>query len=325
MVSQAIILVVVSGVFTIIVAISKSYHSSDGGVGAQLRLREVSHVLMRDLQGLGGEDGRAGDLMEVVDSTSSADTVSVFKTNRAQCGGGLTTTRFNTNRIHFAPDSPCVVGTAICPATVVNNQLIALITDDATLKVRVSNVNTNSGASNCSVYISPTDPDNQRALARLQLSYPPDGYPTASIDEWLVEHPPITSRVGVELSYTVVNNTLQRSVNRGLPEAIVDGVFDLQVARAYDTNGDGLIGENEWVGKSATIVTEADLAGANPVTFLASEVALVTFASAADAIYDVLPAGFENRTYTLTTEQKQRRYRWARFLFAARNRNGVAP
>ena len=59
-VAQVVVSIIAAGMFTLIGAMTRSFHEEQGATEAQVRLREASSVLLRTLQGIGGSEGQGG-------------------------------------------------------------------------------------------------------------------------------------------------------------------------------------------------------------------------------------------------------------------------
>lgn len=318
LVSQTIVLFVVAGVFTLVVAMGKSFHAADGASQAQVRAREIGHVLLRDLTALGGADGRAGELLQVEDATTAPDAFAVFKVNPGLCGGGLPVVGHTGVVLRFAaPTESCPFAdtSTTCPTAMLRDRTVVIVGERASMLVKLSNVD----ATTCKATVAPNDADNVDALARLRRAMPSTDIP--SLTEGLDVVLPGSVRVGSRFSYRVAQHRLERSVDGGAWTVVVDGVNDLQIARAYDVDGSGTIGADEWLGKDAEHLEEEDLPGASARSYFGSEVIVSTFGKAADGILETPPTGLHNRAATTPTDdERRRRYRTIRLFMAARNR-----
>jgi hypothetical protein len=318
LVSQTIVLFVVGGVFSLVVAFGKSFHAADGASQAQIRVREIGHVLLRDLTALGGADGRAGELLQVEDSTTAPDAFAVFKVNPGLCAGGVAVTEHDGAVLRFAAATePCPFAdtSTTCPTSMLQGRTVVVVGERASMLAKLSTVN----PATCTATVAPGDPDNDDALARLRRALPTAEL--SSMNDALELLLPGSVRVGSRFAYRVAADRLERSVDGAAWTPVVDGVHDLQIARAYDVDGSGTVEDDEWLGKDADHVDEEDLAGASARSYFGAEVVVSTFGKAADGILEAPPSGLQNRAPTTATpEQQRRRYRTVRLFMAARNR-----
>lgn len=330
MVSQAVVLVLVGSIFALIVAQTRNFHRMEGSIEAQVSLRQITYALMRDLQAIGGADGRAGELLEVTDNTNGPDQLLVFKSNPALCNSGLTTVagaNFSGNLLKIAKTgSTCPIGNtaasnAACHKDLVINKDILLASNTASMRLFATAVDT----SGCTITIDSSNALNTAAVTRLKRSFPTNTVNNLT-DAFTLIFAGNTQtgsvRLGSTLQYRVADNTLLRSVDRQTEEALLDNIADLQIARAYDTNNDGIIGDNEWLGRTASLRNESDLTGASPVTYFGAEVILVASGSQAygdDHVEkDIIDTAFNHSLAEL--QNTGRTYRWSRVFMAARNR-----
>ena len=340
MIAQVIAFIVMAGVCAMIAAFIKSYHATDGTVQAQVRMRQITHVLLRDLQAVGGSDGSAGELVVVTDGgTNGPDTIDIFKKN--ELCAGLEIIGVSGDDIQLG-----VVGGGVCDASFFDSQCpasnleyIALKSKDAGDSVRVSGT---LNQSNCLFSFDSNADYNKEAAKRLEADNPGAFSPSDDMSEavtFLVKeldycNETLSSKcpfiyVGNRYVYSVSNEQLMRQKNSGSAQVILDSVFDLQVAQAFDLDGDGVLCDNpssctpyEYAGR-ATGQT-ADPSSLSPPgtakNFLGVEVIVVTYARSKDNITHWPPNSLFNRVYNMTPDEKARRYRWSKMFMAARNR-----
>lgn len=341
LIAQVIAFIVMAGVCAMIAAFIKSYHATDGTVQAQVRMRQITHVLLRDLQAVGGSDGSAGELVVVEDGgTSGPDSIDIFKKN--ELCAGLQIVEINNTQIQFGrTDGNTCDATFFdskCPAS--NIEYIALKGKDTGDSVRITG---SLNQTNCLFSFNNNLAYNKEAAKRLEASNPGAFSPSDDMREaltFLVGDPSVECNgtitykcpfmyVGNRYRYSVANEQLFRQKNSEAPKIILDSVYDLQVAQAFDLDGDGVICDNptscspyEYAGR--TVGQTADPAALSPVgtarNFLGVEVIVVTYARAKDNISHWPPNSLFNRTYSMTPDEKARRYRWNKMFMAARNR-----
>ena len=170
MVSQVIALVLISGVFALMVATMRSFHANNASVEAREVLRQTSHALMRDLQALGGADGRAGELLGFIDGGNGApDSFWVFKTNPGLCGGEMSTVASPTNALGISAASGCPFSTTTptCLSSAIAGSYVSVAGDRGTVIALVSSVD------DAACELTFDDSDNAAAIAAYNASFSP--------------------------------------------------------------------------------------------------------------------------------------------------------
>lgn len=321
MVSQVIALIVISGSLSLVVPLLRNFGEQEGAVEAQIRLREVSHVILRDVQGIGGGDGRAGSLFTLVADGGAfgSDQMRIFKRAQGLCTGQIDP---GSLAVRGSPGVNLTVqldGTSAdlhavddeCPMRVLSNCSEALLADHEVLvsgpggaaAMRISSVN----ASSCRIQLNPNA--NPNVVADYNRTH---GTSIANINQLFdAIATPASLIIGSTFEYRVVAETLERSVDGGPFKSILPGVHDLQVVRAFDVDNDGLVSAGEW-DETGTLV------GATPFNFFGAKVGIVTFGGARAGVENRPPVKFGNRN--LTAAPVDRRYRSSFIFAAARNR-----
>ncbi len=322
-VSQAIVGVMAAAIFALIAAQTKSFHTSWSTSEAQIRLRESTHLLLRDLQGIGSDQDLPGQLLGFTDGgTGGSDAVVVFRQDAAICTGalGIDSIDHSAETITLElVDHDANAGTAnVCPM----GNIVGC--SAATVSGRVAHVRgdlragffyvSSADETNCTLSV-PTG-DNADYIT----NYESQNDVTASSMTNILNPgqanglgSPVGVLFGSSIAFSVddAREVLQRSVNGLPPTDVIDDVRDLQIELAHDLDLDGVIDAGEWN-------TTGTLAGATPANFRAVRLGLMTFASSKDNIVARPPSVFGNRNHT--TAPDGRRYRYSFVLAAARNR-----
>ena len=102
---------------------------------------------------------------------------------------------------------------------------------------------------------------------------------------------------------------------------MLDSVYDLEIMRGFDLNGDGIVATNEFQTDPgfAAAYTAAG-AGAATAPFVGLKIGLVTFSKSPDGLLIKPPALFANRNLSGVPATPARRYRSSFIIAAARNR-----
>jgi hypothetical protein len=317
LVAQVIVAIVIAGVFALVAAQTRSYHQNWSAVEAQVRLREATHVMLREMQGLGGEDGFAGDIVSFSDGGNSAsDTVTLFLRDFSVCGGIQPVEDFDGDDIELVDtvdlsDPPD--GVDDCPINFLPGCDEADLLGRAVL-ARGDNhgarfVITSVDVSDCKVELG-SSPANTAFRAAYNAAW---GTSHSSVSAVLGDLGTEEAVVfGSTMTFTVDDSRemLQRSVNGAAAVDVLPRVTDLQVEFAHDLNGNDLIDAGEWD-------TTGGLAGATPRNFHGVRFGLVTYASSGNAV-EAAPPTFGNRD--LSGVPGGRRYRYSMHFAAARNR-----
>ena len=315
MVSQTIALVVITAMMSLVVAMVKRMQSETAASDAQVRLRQASHLLLRDTQGIGGSSSSSGDLVFIVDGGSgAADEFTIFKRDESVCGGGLELTGIAGVNIAFTTvdidptsgvNEQCPVDRPLCPASELAGRTAQVVGPFKSIAM----TGHTATASSCMLNF----PKGQQATDVVASYNARFGASMTAISQVLGEIGPTQVLFGSSFTYRVRNNTLQRSTDRVEFIDVLTNVFDLQVLRVYATAAGTTV--------DVPVSTGAALpAGITEEKFLGLRLGLVTFAATQDGMAVAPPSTFGNRTLVGTAGFRYR----ASFVFAAsRNRSGV--
>lgn len=316
-VSQVIVGIIAAGIFALIGGMTRSYHEEHGATEAQIRLREASSVLLRALQGIGGEEGRAGYLVLSKDwGAAAADTLTIFRADYGLCAGvqgvlEVVDHDLRLERIDLDGDSlpDCPLGTLTgCTPEAVTGRVALIEGESRSAQLLV----TSADEAACVVRFE------TRAVQSLQIAAYNEHFGTAAanVTDVIGELGPVRAvRFGSAVTFSIdaFSDRLLRSTNGQTPVPVMDGVYDLQVVTAHDFSPrNGSVDEaTEWSWDGA-------LAGATPENFFGVRVGLVTYGSANAGVRHHAPAVFANRFHD--GAPADRRYRASWVFAAARNR-----
>ena len=313
MISQAIAIVVISAMMSVVVAMVNKLQSEVATSDAQVNLRQVSHLLLRDTQGVGSSAGStAGDFVIIQDGGATApDSFTLFRRDESVCGGSLPVANSTGNVLNVDNvGGACPIPSASCTiADIEGRTMMVLGSNGQAIMMTGHNA---TGGSSCKVNY-PTGLQAGDVVAAYNSAYSPAA---ANINKVFDQLLPIQILAGSGFTYRIDRtggrNMLQRSVNNSATFSdILDNVFDLQVQRVFQT------------GTVTSIVNEGAALPTGVVAddFIGLRIGIVTFARSIDGLTVAPPATFGNRN--LTTAPENRRYR-ASFIFtAARNRPGA--
>ena len=315
MISQTMALIVISAMLSLVVSMVKRMQSETAASDAQVRLRQATHLLLRDTQGIGGSSGASGDLVFIVDGgTGAADEFTIFKRDESVCGGGLSLTGTSGVNIDFAKvdidptagvNLKCPVELPTCPASELAGRSAQLVGPSRSIAMTGHSAN----GSSCKLNF-PTGKQAGDVVGAYNQRF---GASKSNISGVLSEIGPTEVLFGSSFTYRVRNTTLQRATDGVTFVDVLTNVFDLQVLRVYAKN-DGTTVDVALATGSALPpgVAEGD--------FLGLRLGLVTFARTQDGMSVAPPSTFGNRTLTGVVGLRYR----ASFVFAAsRNRSGA--
>lgn len=313
MVSQSIAIVVISAMMAIVVAMVNKLQSEVAVSDANVALRQVSHLLLRDTQGIGSSSGAtAGDFILIGDGGSTGpDTFTIFRRDESICGGSLPVKDSNgvvlrLDDVGNPPTCPFKFPASCDPGEVEDRTLMVLGKTGQAVMMTANTAN----AASCGVNY-PNGKQAGDVLAVYNATYDPD---VGNINNLFNQMVPIQILAGSGFTYRLDSkrNVLQRSTNGGVSFTdILDGVFDLQVQRVFQKDSTThFISEGQALPAD---VTRDD--------FIGLRIGLVTFGRAVDGLNVPPPARFANRD--LSSAPKNRRYRASFILTAARNRSGA--
>jgi len=322
MVSQSIAIVVISAMMAIVVAMVNKLQAEVATSDAQVNLRQVSHLLIRDTQGIGSSSGAtAGDFIIIADGGSNgADTFTIFRRDESICGGSLPVTADNSgnnlNVEKVGPGGTCpfdVNNAAFCdPGEIIERELMVLGIEGKAIMMTGHQATAQGNA--CKINY-PTGQQAGDVVAAYNAQYDPN---VANINQLFGPSPnglgPIQILSGNGFTYRLdaARNVLQRSTDFGKSfRDILEGVMDLQVQRVFQKD------------ETTHFINEGQAlpAGVTRDDFVGLRIGLVTFARAVDGLNVPPPATFANRN--LANAPKSRRYRASFILTAARNRTGA--
>jgi len=311
MISQTIAIVVISAMMAVVVAMVNKLQSEVATSDAQVHLRQVTHLLLRDTQGIGSSSGAsAGDFILINDGGANApDSFTLFRRDESVCGGGVPLEAGNGssgNRLNVDQSSGCPLALSTCPPVELAGRTVMVVGDSRSAQMTGHSVTVTS--STCNI-VAPLGQPGINVVTNYNARY---GTSLTDINQVLADIGPVQVLTGSGFTYrvdrTAGRNMLQRSTDDGRTFVdILDNVLDLQVQRVF-MDGNAIEYQNEPV------------TGA-PEDFIGLRIGLVTFARATDGLTVPPPATFGNRT--LTGSPGNRRYRASFVITAARNRSGA--
>lgn len=306
MVSQSIALIVITGMVSMVGFMVKKLNAETKVSDAQVRLRQVSHLLLRDSQGVGGDLASAGDVVLVTDGGVSApDEYRLFKRDESVCGGGLSVSKTPGNVIKFGDVSGgCPIGLDFCLAKELEGRAALVIGKRSATMTGQSA----TGGGACKLNF-PTGKQGDDFVEGFNQQY---GASEGNVNGVLNAIDPTQVLFGSSFIYRLQGSTLQRSNDGGATFTnILDNVFDLQVQREF------LLADGVTIHRTSKSSGDEDFA-TEGATFLGLRIGLITFATSADGLEVLPPQIFGNRNHS--GAPGARRYR-ASFVFAAaRNR-----
>jgi hypothetical protein len=326
MISQAIMIVLLTGLIGLVVALIRALHANSGQSDAQIRLRQASHLFLRDLQGLGGDVGaRAADIVTVIDGgTTGPDQLSIFKRDSTVCNGevavdGVPAPTLTLKATPGPPPVCPILAAGPCSEAGLVGQRVIVRGKQRSIVLVVDAVD----------------------AAACKLTFGAGGANATAVAKYIADHPtPVvtslatvltslgglanTSSVlfGTSLDYRIEDTRLQRRVNSISPTGFQNVLFDtvdMQIARGFDLNRNGALDANELEhepGFTAALAA-AGGAGANASNFMGVQISLMTSAKASDGVIAPPPLVFGN--HVLGTQSSDKRYRWSSIFAAARN------
>lgn len=327
MVSQTIAIVVISAMMAIVVAMVNKLQSEVAISDAQVNLRQVSHLLMRDTQGIGSDTGAtAGDFVLISDGgTTGPDVLTIFRRDESICGGSIPVLLDDPNNgVNLQLDKVGPGGT--CPFAPANSASCseadllgrALLVIGLTGRVAMmSGHNASSNGGKCQINYPPGKGnkdvvDQYNATYNANIANINKLFSTPSSDPDAFAPIQILSGNGFTFRLDTARNMLQRSTNFGNSFTdILEGVHDLQVQRVYQ-KGDNTFFMNE---------PDPLPAGVTKEDFVGLRLGLITFGRAVDGLNVPPPTTMANRKHAAAPSN--RRYRASFVITAARNRNGA--
>lgn len=328
MISQTIAIVVISAMMAVVVAMVNKLQSEVATSDANVNLRQVSHLLLRDTQGIGSSAGStAGDFIIIRDGgVNAADSFTIFRRDESICGGSLPLTgTFGVNLQvdeNAGPATPADTN-GTCPFAAGNSAFCsAAELSDADLMVlgldgkAVMMTGHNAQSTTCRIGFPPGQQGSD-VVAAYNALYDPD---VSNINQVFgagaLNPVQLLSGSGFTYRLDASRNVLQRSTDFGRNfRDILDGVFDLQVQRVFVN-----VGGRCFLSEGAPLCP-----GFTTDDFIGLRIGLVTFARAMDLLSVPPPVDsgglFANRN--LTSVPGNRRYRGTFILTAARNRSGA--
>jgi Tfp pilus assembly protein PilW len=321
MVSQTIALILIAALTSLVVMMVTRLSSETNVSDAQVRLRQASHAILRDSQGIGGELSQSGDLVivEEADGLDGSDAFTLFKRDESVCGGsvGITGTAGVTSSVAFrGSPAVCPIGLTGCSSSDIDGHRLIVI--GASRSIDVSGHLSNAASCNL---VLPVGAGGAQAVTAYNGKY---GTTHTNLADVLTEINPIAFAFGTSFRYEIAGTTdapsLRRSVNGGASAIIAENIADLQVERWYDINGDGVVAASEIASTDSLSGTLP--AGANANNFLGLHIGLLAFGKAASDGFVVPPPSMFSNHSTAALPGK-RRYRGSFITAAARNRSGT--
>ena len=326
--SQTLALILITAMSSLVVDMIKKLNTQTNDSDASVRLREASHLILRDTQGVGGEISQNGDILIVDDGgLTGADAFSLFKRDEAICGGGVTGT------LTLAKDK--VTGVAIakrgisaaCPlldGSCTPKEIATRRTMVMAGQRSVDFIGQTLSSSDCS-FTFPTTSEGVKLVDRYNRKYgtPCNGKLCVSVDEVLADlrvqgGGAVQLLFGSSFNYRVDGESLQRSVDGVTFSTVVDSIFDMQVERLYDIDNNGTIDVKEVITVDTGVAVPA---GASEDTVLGIRIGVIAFGKTTESRDVLPPATFSNRSHTSVT--KGRTYRGTFVMASARNRSGI--
>lgn len=323
MTSQVIVIILVTSLVALVAAMVKKLHSEAGVSDANVHLRQATHFLLRDTQAVGGDLALAGDVVIVTDGGATGpDTLTLFKRDEALCSGGLGGITQNSgdsrvlNVANVNGACPITDEPGNCSEEELRSRRVT-VKGSAFMAIAVP---TSPNEQPCQVTFGTAD--NQQTVNQFNTRY---GTNHANIGQvFSAMPPPLQLLVGSAYTWRLNGTTLERSVNGAAFEPILDNVYDFQIERIYDINGNATYLDGQGLFEANEVVTASDGAplpvGATAENFLGLRIGLMTFARAADGMDVRPPVRFSNRQHDAAP--RLRRYRESFVLAAARNRIG---
>jgi len=318
-VSQVIVGIIAAGVFGLIAAQTQSFHSNWSATEAQVRLREATHLMLRDAQGLGDVSQGAGEMIGFVDGGSGdADELFVYRNDVALCQGGLGVDTVAGDTLQLTLVDYDLDGTDDCPiddaatncpsAELVGSS--ALVIGDGPLAEHAVLLVTAANAGTCSVTFA--DGANGNYKQFFDVAHP-DLPSQSSVSDVIAAVGSVTGVSFGNRMHFYVNaprENLMRMVNAQAETVVVEGIRDLQVQAAHDVDNNDVIANTEW--RSTATLTDA-----TAFNFRAMRIGLMAFANSKRSIEVAPPNIFGNRDHSAAPGG--RRYRQSFVIAAARN------
>jgi Tfp pilus assembly protein PilW len=239
MVASSITLIILTAATSLMLFMVSAVNKENRMSDTQIKLREVSNLLLRDMQGISGETGNIGDLVFVVDGGANAsDELTVFRRDESVCAGQLIGTKKSGSSFTVA-GSTCPFTSPTCtPAEVATRQFVIgqgnkvfqpkapTATTTGCLLSFAAGGSTDLGVVQYNTQFNVTKTNNAGIFTDMNL-----------VDETTV----VNLTVGTTFRYKLnqAAKTLQRSVNGGAFVDVMEGIYDFQVERIFDVDGNG--------------------------------------------------------------------------------------
>lgn len=331
--SQVIVIIVVTGLVGLVAAMVKKLNSENNVSDAQVRLRQATHLLLRDTQGIGGDAALSGDLISVVDNVSVAadadlgtDILTIFKRDESICNGGMGVSLTSSQKV--TATGTCTIAATGCSVAELQTRRVVLRNGAKSIELTPATPTASpcaidfAGSANANAFAAYNKSTKRGCETGATDSTPLSGSCTTTALA-MADLAPTQALVGSSFVYRVKNKKLERSLNGGAFEVVLENVVDLQIERVFDSDGDGAIeavnedGDVEVV----TASTGNEPASATPASFLGLRIGVMTFGRAVDGMEVRPPATFSNHpTSGFATGF---RYRGTFIFAAARNRAGT--
>ncbi|HEY1098954.1 MAG TPA: hypothetical protein VGF99_08495, partial [Myxococcota bacterium] len=252
MISQSLALVVIAAMMSLVVAMISRMQSETATSDAQVRLRQLTHLLLRDTQGIGGSSGAStGDLVFITDGgTAAADEFTIFKRDESVCGGGVNAAKLSSLSpavsayTSFVPleivdidpsaatNLKCPMVAATCPVSDIAARSVQLVGETRSFALAGATAASGTTSSSCRITM-PTGTAATTAVTAYNARY---GTTFSTLTQVLTQITPLQVLFGSNFTFRVRNNTLQRSTDGVTFVNVLENVLDLQVERLYITS-----------------------------------------------------------------------------------------
>jgi prepilin-type N-terminal cleavage/methylation domain-containing protein len=324
MVASSITLIVLTAATSLMLYMVSTVNKENRMSDTQIKLREVSNLLLRDMQGISGETGNIGDLVFVVDGgAAAADELTVFRRDESVCAGQLTGLKKSTNSFLVAGATCPFLSSTCTPAEVATRQFV-VSTGGKIFQPKTPTAVTSS----CLLsFAAGGAADLGIVQYNAQFDVSKNTAEEVYTDMGLVnETSTVNLTVGTTFRYKLnhTTKTLQRSMNGGAFVDVMDGIYDFQVERIFDANGNGDYQDSTGFEANEVVRATSGTPLAGTVTyakdFLGLRVGIMVVSPSTQDMLAPPPTTFSNRNHASAPAG---RYRATFILAAARNREGA--